>query len=57
LDLEVDRAKRDFARAQGEVEELRQEVEEKIRAVRKLELEVATLVSWDLSLSYGLFRC
>jgi len=57
LDLEVDRVKRDFARAQGEVEELRQEVEEKIRAVRKSELEVATLVSRDLSLRYDLFRC
>ncbi|GAA6063821.1 hypothetical protein JCM10212_002578 [Sporobolomyces blumeae] len=50
-DLEVERMKRDLARAEKEVDELREEVDRKIREVRQLELEAATLNADNRELS------
>ncbi|GAA5934328.1 hypothetical protein JCM1841_004441 [Sporobolomyces salmonicolor] len=51
LELEMDRAKRDLARAQKELEQIKEELDERVRAAKEKELQLATLQSENRDLA------
>ncbi|GAA5956818.1 hypothetical protein JCM21900_004350 [Sporobolomyces salmonicolor] len=51
VELEMDRAKRDLARAQKELEQIKEELDERVRAAKEKELQLATLQSENRDLA------